>query len=192
VEVLRIDDGEVLSRTPARDLVVLADRPELSITWTRHLSGEPGTDPHVHHDHTDAFFVLEGELTFTVGPDAEQLRLGPGGLLSVPPDVAHGYANVSGAEASWLNLHAPQAGFLAYVRSLFEGPRVAFDQDDPPEDGGRPVSEATIVRPGEVPVRAELPGLTLLEWPDLATAVRESDAAYVVDAAGRALAVTLT
>ena len=47
-------------------------------------AGRHGPDPHVHHDHVDSFFVLEGQLEWRVGPDARaarrrsrQFRLGP-------------------------------------------------------------------------------------------------------------------
>jgi hypothetical protein len=156
------------------------------------VGGEPGTDLHVHHEHADAFLVLEGEMTFRAGPAAEALRLGAGGFLAAPPHLVHSYANEGAAKASWLNFHAPDTGFGAYLRSLFEGPRRPFDQRDPPEDGGRPLADATVVRPGEATVRAALPGVTVAEWPDLATAQQERDAAYVVDARGRALTVTFT
>ena len=39
---------------------------------------EPGfgpVDPHIHDDHTDSFFVLEGEVEFTIGE--EIVRAGP-------------------------------------------------------------------------------------------------------------------
>src|SRR5213080_468459 len=36
--------------------------------------------PHTHADHTDSFFVLEGEVEFTAGD--ETVVLGPGGFIS--------------------------------------------------------------------------------------------------------------
>jgi quercetin dioxygenase-like cupin family protein len=54
-------------------------------------------DPHVHREHTDAFYVLEGELTFAVGPAAERIGVAAGGFVAVPPGVVHSFANESGA-----------------------------------------------------------------------------------------------
>ena len=112
-----LGEGETITRLPRREVVVLADHPDITITWTRYASGEPGPDLHVHREHTDAFYVLEGELTFPVGPRAEPVRVPAGGFVAVPPHVVHTFVNDSGAEASWLNLHAPDKGFAAYLRA---------------------------------------------------------------------------
>ena len=48
-----------------------------------------GVDPHTHPDHTDSFYVLEGEVEFL--QDGEWHRAGPGTFLSVPPNVEHGF-----------------------------------------------------------------------------------------------------
>jgi len=39
--------------------------------------------PHVHHEHTDAFYVLEGELTFETGREAETITVPAGGFVAV-------------------------------------------------------------------------------------------------------------
>ena len=63
---------------------------------------------HTHADEDDAFYVLEGELTFVV-EDAE-LVAGPGTFVLVPPGVVHTFANRSDRVARFVNIHAP-AGF---------------------------------------------------------------------------------
>jgi quercetin dioxygenase-like cupin family protein len=128
---------------------VLAERGPITITWSRHAPGEPGPDLHVHRRHTDAFYVLQGELTFPLGPRAERLRLPAGGFVAVPPNVAHAYVNEGDADACWLNLHAPDTGFGDYLRALRDGTSVDFDQFDPPEDGGLPAAQAIVTGPGE-------------------------------------------
>ena len=42
---------------PERTLRILADLEELIVTWFRYEPGQKGPDPHVHHHHTDAFYV---------------------------------------------------------------------------------------------------------------------------------------
>ena len=138
---------ESISDTPRRKLVILDERPEMSITWTRYANGERGPDPHVHREHTDAFFVLEGELTFTVGPDAERVAVPAGGYVAVPPNVVHTFVNGSGADACWLNMHVPDTGFAEYLRALRDGREPDFDSFDPPDDGGLPASRVVIARP---------------------------------------------
>jgi mannose-6-phosphate isomerase-like protein (cupin superfamily) len=40
--------------------------------------------PHMHHEHTDAYYVLEGELPL-IGREAETSAVGAGGFLAAPP-----------------------------------------------------------------------------------------------------------
>jgi quercetin dioxygenase-like cupin family protein len=126
---------------------VIAERAEMSITWSRYAAGERGPDLHVHREHTDAFYVLEGELTFSVGPDAERVTVGAGGYVAVPPNVVHTFANESDGEACWLNMHTPDTGFVEYLRALRDGIEPDFDSFDPPADGGRPASDAIVTLP---------------------------------------------
>ena len=72
-------------------------------------------DPHTHDDHTDSFLVLEGEVEFTAGD--ETVRVGPGTIVAAPPGSRHGFRGVNG-RARVLHLHAPDAGFNDWVRSL--------------------------------------------------------------------------
>lgn len=171
--LLHVGDGETITGKERREVVLLAGRPEISITWSRYGAGERGPDLHVHREHTDAFYVLEGELTFAVGPAAERVRVAAGGFVAVPPDVVHTFANESGAEARWLNMHAPDAGFAAYMRALRDGAAAGFDSFEPPADGGRPAAEAVVSGPGEgerlasgAVLKGALPALCLVEWAD--------------------------
>jgi len=68
----------------------------------------PGPGAHVHEDEDDAFYIIEGELTFTV--EGERIPAGPGTFVLVPPDVEHGFANETDAVVRMVNIHAP-AGF---------------------------------------------------------------------------------
>jgi quercetin dioxygenase-like cupin family protein len=45
--------------------------------------------PHIHHGEDEAWYVLEGGLTFTVG--GEVLRAGPGDFVFAPRDVPHAF-----------------------------------------------------------------------------------------------------
>src|SRR5918999_6117225 len=78
---------------------------------------EPGfgpVDPHVHDEHTDSFFILEGEVEFTIGD--ETVRAGPGTFVAAPPGVRHGFAIPGSGGARFLNIHAPGSGFIGRVR----------------------------------------------------------------------------
>jgi hypothetical protein len=46
-----------------------------------------GPDPQVYVRHTDAFYVLAGELELGLGPDVEWFTAAPGTLAAAPPKV---------------------------------------------------------------------------------------------------------
>jgi quercetin dioxygenase-like cupin family protein len=75
-----------------------------------------------HHDFDEAFYVLEGELTFQLG-DALATR-GPGTLTFAKRGSIHTVANLSGAPARYLLVCTP-AGFERRFEGG-EGPEVVF------------------------------------------------------------------
>ena len=96
----RVGNVEFLARTrdTARfNLAVITIQP-----------GRSGPPPHVHAGEDDAFYMLEGELVFTV--EGEELTAGPGTFVLVPPGVEHTFANRGDVVARFVNVHAP-AGF---------------------------------------------------------------------------------
>ena len=62
----------------------------------------------MHEDEDDSFYILEGELTFLFGGEAEVAP--PGTFVLVPPGVEHGFRNDDEVPVRMLNIHAP-AGF---------------------------------------------------------------------------------
>jgi quercetin dioxygenase-like cupin family protein len=143
-------NGETVTAREDREAVMLTAQDELTVTYYRLGPGQRGPDPHVHHEHTDAFYVLDGELGFILGPDRERIAVGAGGLVAAPPNVIHTFVNESGAEVRFLNLHTPDGGFAAFMRAARDGVKgVGFDTSDPPDDGGLPLSEAIVSGPGD-------------------------------------------
>src|SRR5260221_7981743 len=136
-------EGEAIVDTPERELRILCDHDLLNLTWTRHAVGERGAEPHIHKHHTDAFYVLQGEVTFVLGPALERMVAPAGTVVLIPPDVVHGFDNDGPAETRFLNIHAPGAGFVNHLRG---DPR-PWDSHDPPADGLRPDSGAVVRRP---------------------------------------------
>jgi quercetin dioxygenase-like cupin family protein len=136
-------EGEVVTERPERTLRILADLEELIVTWFRYEPGQKGPDPHVHHLHTDAFYVLDGEVEFSLGPELTTLAATPGMFAAAPPDVVHTFRNASDATAVFLNFHVPSMGFGDHIR----GRNPAFDQHDPPTGGGRPLTDAVFTAP---------------------------------------------
>ena len=146
--LLRPEDGEgePITDKPHRELRLLVAHPFLTYGWYRYAESERGADPHVHHEHSDAFYVLDGQISLRLGPDLEPLTATAGTLVAIPPGVVHAFDNDGPGEARFLNFHAPDGGFANYLRTRDE---TGFDSSDPPDGGGRPASDAIVTRPGE-------------------------------------------
>jgi mannose-6-phosphate isomerase-like protein (cupin superfamily) len=65
-------------------------------------------ESHVHDGEDDAFYIVEGEMTFTFG--ASEVAAPPGTFVLAPSGVEHGFRNDGEAPVRMLNIHAP-AGF---------------------------------------------------------------------------------
>ena len=106
------EDGERLPRGE-RFHRVLAELPELEAVDLRFGPGFV-VEPHVHEDHADSFYVLEGECEFTYGEDV--VRGGPGTWVSVPPGTRHGFRNAGEGELRVLDVHAASVAFVDELR----------------------------------------------------------------------------
>ena len=99
-------------------------------TLSRYGPGRAGADLHVHHEHTDIFHVLEGELTVMLAD--EEVVVGPGELVHVPPHVVHGFRNAQRRRRALPQPpRARPVGFADYMRGLRDGVKVPFDQHPP-------------------------------------------------------------
>ncbi len=130
-----IGTGEVLVDRPGLRVALLADVDEIGIA---EVSTEPGgvTPPlHVHRRHSESFYVLAGELSFTAG--GTELRATAGSWVHVPANVPHTFAPTGSEEVRFLNIHAPSCGFGDFVRALesardeeeLRTARAQFDQE---------------------------------------------------------------
>jgi uncharacterized cupin superfamily protein len=148
--VLRPGEGEVISDRAERTVRIKVGLDAIAITETRYEPGEPGPEPHIHRGHTDAFFVLEGTLDLKLGPERKATRLSAGSFVAAPPNLVHSFRNDGPGRARFLNFHAPSDGFADYLRAMRDGEDGSwFDQIEPPADGGRPLSDAAVLGPGE-------------------------------------------
>jgi mannose-6-phosphate isomerase-like protein (cupin superfamily) len=95
----RLGNVEFLART--------ADTPRFNLGIIEMAAGRV-LEAHVHAEEDDAFYILEGELTFTFG--GEEVPAPPGTFVLVPPGVEHGFRNDGDGPVRMLNIHAP-AGF---------------------------------------------------------------------------------
>ena len=106
----RPGEGE---RVGPRGHRVLGELPHLEAIELEFGPDFEGVDPHTHSDHTDSFYVLEGEVEFFL--DGAWHRSGPGTFVSVPPGVEHGF-RPAGGHFRLLNIHAPRVGFIDRLR----------------------------------------------------------------------------
>ena len=89
--------------------------------------------------------MLEGELELTLGAERKAVTAQPGTFAAAPPDTLHTFRNASAEDVVFLNLHVPSMGFGDHIRGVND----AFDQHDPPPDGGRPLADAVLTTPAE-------------------------------------------
>ena len=87
-----------------------------------------GPPPHVHHREDEAFYVLEGEITFTT--EGRAVPAGPGTFLHLPKGRPHTFRNTGETPARMLvwALPAGLEHFFAEVGQPLSGP----DQPAPP------------------------------------------------------------
>src|SRR4051794_13236586 len=95
----RVGNVEFLART--------VDTPRFTFAIIEIVPGRV-LDEHLHAEEDDAFYIVQGEMTFTFGD--EETAAPPGTFVLVPPGVAHGFRNDGDVPVRMLNIHAP-AGF---------------------------------------------------------------------------------
>jgi quercetin dioxygenase-like cupin family protein len=98
---------------------------EVSVIDVTAPTGFPGPPLHTH-DFDEAFYVVEGELTFQV--EDPLVTKGAGELAFAPRNVPHTLSNRSGAPARYVLVCTP-AGFERYFARM-EAERAGVD---PPE-----------------------------------------------------------
>ena len=99
------------------------------------------TGPSLHkHDFDEAFYVLEGELTFHL--DGELVTAGAGELAFAPGGAPHTFANLSSADARYLIVCTPAGFEREFAR------RAARKQGvEPPEWALQEIPEVTRLGP---------------------------------------------
>ena len=96
---------------------------------------ETGPPPHIHHLEEEQFYVLEGQLTYSVGDQIFEVRTGD--FIHIPRGTVHSFKN--GPRPSRLLATFAPAGIEGFFREV--GERVDDRLKSPP-----PVTEAVIAR----------------------------------------------
>jgi quercetin dioxygenase-like cupin family protein len=137
-------EADPITAREDRSVAITVDLEQLCATTSWYANAQPGASPHVHRGHADAFFIVEGELEFTVG--AEQVRAPAGTTVCAPPGLVHGFDSTKAAR--FLNFHTPNSGFAESLRARRDRrtlPAEVGDSYDPPADGGLSRSTAVIL-----------------------------------------------
>jgi len=82
-----------------------------------------GPPPH-HHAWDEAYYVIEGQVKFTL--EGRELVLGPGEFMHIPGGVVHGFSGVSDTTARLLIFDAPahaEGFFVETAREVQAMPR---------------------------------------------------------------------
>jgi thiamine-phosphate pyrophosphorylase len=158
------------------------------IDWLRATNGK--ASPHVHVEHADAFYLLDGTLEFRAGDGT--VRLPAGSCIAAPPLLVHGFRNpVEGTDTHYLNLHAPGGWARAPegtsdTQGVGKGSRETRPVVRAPGDGDRLTRAHRLAT-----VKVDLPELALLEYvaedgytgADLDVHLRHADCFHVLEGA---------
>lgn len=96
---------------------------------------QAGPPPHIHRREDETFWVLEGELEFTVGDGT--VRASAGSFVHAPRDIPHTYRNVGTTPARYVVVIRP-AGLEKFFEEVSEP---AEDPSAPPPHHGQEVIE---------------------------------------------------
>jgi mannose-6-phosphate isomerase-like protein (cupin superfamily) len=86
----------------------------------------PGPPLHLHRAFEECWYILEGEVDFSLGEEVR--RVGPGGFVLVPRDAPHTFRVAGDAPARWLGIFSPANG-LGLIEELGE----LLPADGPPD-----------------------------------------------------------
>jgi mannose-6-phosphate isomerase-like protein (cupin superfamily) len=106
--VVVIRPGEGVRLSNVEFLALSEHSPRFNVSIITMAPGAKGPATHVHADEDDAFYILDGELTFML--DEGEVAAPGGTFVLVPPGVNHTFRNPLDAPTRVLNIHAP-AGF---------------------------------------------------------------------------------
>src|ERR671935_1477993 len=103
--VVQPGEGHVLGNVEF--LARTVDTPRFNFAIIEIAAGRE-LEAHVHEAEDDAFYILEGEMIFTV--ESKDVAAPPGTFVLVPPGTEHAFRNKGATPVRMLNIHAP-AGF---------------------------------------------------------------------------------
>jgi len=126
-------DGRVVELGPIR-MTVKEDgsrtRGTLAVIEFEAPGAFPSPVPHIHRNHEEGFYILEGELEFTVG--TEKISAPAGTFVMVPIGVPHTFGNARSERVRFLAAMSPDF-YVHYFEELAQV--FAAGRPDPKEIG---------------------------------------------------------
>ena len=104
-----------------------ADTPRFNLALITIQPHREGPEQHAHKAEDDSFYVLEGELTFTV--DDDEVVAGPGTFVLVPPGVPHTSRTPATPSSGWSTSTRPRASTSASKGANSRASRIEVVED---------------------------------------------------------------
>ncbi|SEO26686.1 Mannose-6-phosphate isomerase, cupin superfamily [Halogranum amylolyticum] len=105
MERVPLDSVEPTEAVPGVHLAQLAVGDEMSV---QHFEIDPDEEVPVHnHHHEQTGYIVEGELTFLVGDDGEEVVVAPGDSYVIPSDEPHGAENRGDVPVRGIDVFSP-------------------------------------------------------------------------------------
>jgi mannose-6-phosphate isomerase-like protein (cupin superfamily) len=107
--VLAAGDGQQILGPTGQPMIVKADKTSTAGAYAlieySHAAGAPGPPAHIHREHEEAFYVIEGALTLLIGE--ETVTVEAGGFAIVPRGVKHSPGNSGTAPVRFFFITSP-------------------------------------------------------------------------------------
>lgn len=87
--------------------------------------------PHIHHREDEAFYILEGHLTFTCG--ARVIDAPAGTFVFLPKDIVHGFRVAGDQQARLLQFNMPAGLEQMFVDAGEPAPALTLPPPGPPQ-----------------------------------------------------------
>ncbi len=78
------------------------------------LGGSGNPSPHIHHDHDECFYIIQGSFTFTIGK--EDLPAPADTVVFVPRGTPHTFTHSEGARALCFVIPANLEGYFREIQ----------------------------------------------------------------------------
>ena len=107
--VLAAGEGREIVGPTGQPMIVKADKATTAGAYAliqySHAVGAPGPPPHIHREHEEAFYVIEGELTLLIGDNT--IAVETGGFAIVPRGVRHSPSNMGSVPVRFFFITSP-------------------------------------------------------------------------------------